>query len=88
MTDITISLYNQAVLGRDNPEGRAAGSPERRKNMIKEMIARTRVKTGITTYIVTYESGARRELRHNDNWPMSVVKFFTSEDKSEQKIRS
>jgi len=48
--------------------------------MIKEMIARTRVKTGITTYIVKYESGARRELRHNDNWPMSVVKFFTSED--------
>ena len=48
--------------------------------MIKSMVARTRLRNGITTYIINYESGVQRELRHNDNWPMSVVKFYTDEN--------
>lgn len=48
--------------------------------MIKKMIAKTRVRNGITTYTVIYESGVRRKFYKNDNWPMSVVLFYTADD--------
>lgn len=64
--------------GGDNPE--LGPRARRENNMIKSIIARTRIRNGITTYIVNYESGAKRELRSNDNWPMSAVLFFTAED--------
>ena len=51
--------------------------------MIKYMTAHTSVRTGRTSYMVYYDNGKHsrvKVLRHNDNWPMSIVKFFTADD--------
>ena len=51
--------------------------------MIEYMTARTNIKTGRTSYRVMYNSGKHireRVLGPNDNWSMSMVKFFTAED--------
>lgn len=49
--------------------------------MIKMMTAHTSTRTGKTTYHVYYASGKRvKVLSQNDNWPMSIVKFFTADD--------
>lgn len=56
--------------------------------MIKHMTAHTNTKTGKTTYRVMYECGKERVFRVNDNWPTSIVRFFTAEDttKVEDKV--
>ena len=59
--------------------------------MIKKMVAHTSVRTGRTCYTVYYDNGKHtreRKLKDSDNWPMSVVKFFTAEDtvRTEDKI--
>ena len=50
------------------------------KDMIKNITAHTSLRTGRTTYRVHYTCGREKVLRHNDNWPMSVVRFFTADD--------
>lgn len=59
--------------------------------MIKHMSAYTNIKTGKTCYHVYYDNGTHsreRRFTEKDNWPMSVVKFFTAEDtiKVEDKV--
>lgn len=48
--------------------------------MIKRITAHTSTRNGNTIYHVYYESGRMRTLRKYDNWPLSVVKFFLSEN--------
>lgn len=50
------------------------------EDMIKHMTAHTNLKTGDTTYRVMYDCGRERVFRKNDNWPTSIVKFFTAEN--------
>ena len=52
--------------------------------MIKQMTAHTRISTGQTSYRVRYESESgrirERVFRHNDDWTIPVVQFFTADD--------
>ena len=51
--------------------------------MIKYMTAHTNTTTGRTFYHVFYEGGKRhtmRTLKDQDDWPISIVKFFTADD--------
>lgn len=45
---------------------------------IKYMTAHTSLRTGNTSYRVYYKGGSVRQYGHNDSWPLTVVKFFTS----------
>lgn len=51
--------------------------------MIKSMCCYTSIKTGRTTYRVFYDNGKHERVRTFlpwENWPMTVVKFYTAED--------
>jgi hypothetical protein len=48
--------------------------------MIQHITAYTSLRTGRTSYRVRYTCGREKVLSHNDNWPVSVVKFFTADD--------
>lgn len=48
--------------------------------MITKMIQSTNKENGKSFFKVYYKSGAIRSYTENDNWPESVVKFFTASD--------
>ena len=51
--------------------------------MIKYMTSHTDLQTGRSSYRVMYDSGKHqreRVLSDGDDWPMTLVKFFTGDD--------
>lgn len=73
-----MSLRTGEKTRKARPEGR-----EGEKKMIKYMTAHTSIKTGRTSYRVYYDNGKHmrvKTLTHNDNWPASIVRFYTADD--------
>lgn len=46
---------------------------------IEFMTAHTSIRTGNTSYRVYYKGGSVRQYSQKDNWPLTVVKFYTDE---------